>query len=139
MANEKASADLGWIVAPEGLGPVLAERLEREVSERRKSGSISESEERQIQELSVFFSPKNFSTSPARLELLRSLCRTFSVEFKPEIAPSHRRVVGPVIAAVKRAMVPFFRALLGPIFLKQSEFNASVVKLLGELSNEQRR
>lgn len=139
MAHETKSADAEWISAPEGLGPTLAARLEREVGERRKSGSLSESEERQFRELSVFFSPENFATSPARLELLRSLCRTFNVEFKPEVAPSHRKVIGPIIAGVKRALIPFLRVLLGPIFVKQAEFNANVVKLLGELSNERQR
>ncbi len=138
MTNEVTAETTSWISAPGEAGAALAERLEREVAERRASGALTESDERLVRELKVFFSPESFSTTPARLEMLRTLCRTFNVEFKPEVTRSHRKLVGPIIATVKRALVPFLRAILGPSYLKQAEFNASVVKLLGELCNERR-
>lgn len=125
----------GWLSAPQGAGDI-ERRLADEVQALRDRGAWSESDERYVRELPLLFSSDSFSASPARLELLRALCRTFNVEFKPDVTPSHRKVIGPVIGAVKRAAIPFLRALIGPSFLKQSEFNATVVKLLGELSNE---
>lgn len=137
--DAEAQQQPGWICGPDGIGSALAERLAREVAERRAKGSLCESHERLVREVSIVFSPENFKASAARIELLRSLCRTFNVEFKPEVTRSHRKFIGPVIAAVKRVMLPFLRALLGRTFLQQAEFNATVVKLLGELCNERKR
>ena len=127
------------MVAPKGVAQELSERVARETAARRSSGAWSEAQEREVAQKPLLFARESFSTSPARLELLRALCRTFNVEFKPDVTPSHRKVIGPIIAVVKRAMMPFLRVLIGPSFLKQSEFNATVVKLLGELSNEKSR
>ncbi len=138
MAKEVTPERGSWITVSGEDGAALAERLEREVAERRANGTLHESEERLAQELTVLFSTEGFSTTPTRLEMLRALCCTFNVDFKPAVARSHRKIIGPVIATVKRAMVPFLRALLGPSYLKQTDFNATVVKLLGELCNERR-
>ena len=115
------------------------EQLARNTAALRQQGALSEAQELEVRRMELLFSPSSFAARPERVELLRALCRTFNVEFKPDVSPSHRRLVGPLIGLGKRALLPFLRALLGPSFLKQSEFNATVIKLLGELSNEQRQ
>jgi hypothetical protein len=127
-----------WLSAPEGLSDELQQRIAVRSEKRRASGAWIEADERQVREMSLLFSRDRFATSPEKLELLRALCRTFNVEFKSDVQPSHRKVIGPIIVAIKRAIVPFLTALIGPAFFKQREFNACVVKLLGELSNEKR-
>jgi len=127
-----------WLSAPEGLAQELEQRISQQAEKRRSSGAWSEAEERQVREMSLLFSREDFAASPQRLELLRALCRTFNVELKTDVQPSHRKVIGPIIVAVKRAILPFISALIGPSMLRQSEFNATDLKLLGELCNGKR-
>lgn len=76
--------------------------------------------------------------SPERLELLRGLCHLYSAGIRSEKITSHRRFVGAVIVFVKRAFFRVLSALLGPSFQFQRDFNAGVIRLLGDLCNEDR-
>jgi len=64
------------------------------------------------------------------------LCQIYSAGVRSEKITSHRPVIGPLIVFVKRALFPVVSTLLGPSFRFQREFNAGVIRLLGDLCNE---
>jgi hypothetical protein len=80
----------------------------------------------------------DFSVTPERLELLRGLCHLYSAGIRSEKITSHRPIVGPVIVFVKKAIFRVVSGLLGPSFRYQRDFNAGVIRLLGDLCNEDR-
>lgn len=79
--------------------------------------------------------PVEVSISPERLEKLRRLCQLWEVDLKPpSTITSHRRFIGPVIVALKRAAYPVLRFFMRETLRKQRDFNAAVVAYLTELS-----
>jgi hypothetical protein len=71
-----------------------------------------------------------------RLEQLRRLCRLCEVDFRAAPITSHRPVIGHLIVAAKRAVIPLIRALLREPMRQQRDFNAAAICLLAEISNE---
>jgi hypothetical protein len=88
--------------------------------------------------VSTAIAPQSFTTSPERLEMLRSLCQIYSAGIRAANITSHRPVIGPLIVFVKKILFRSVAALLGPSFERQREFNAGVIRLLGDLCNEDR-
>jgi hypothetical protein len=101
-------------------------------------GCMPPNEPERVAQLSTTISKGAFVVSPERLELLRGLCHLYSAGIRAEKITSHRRVVGPVIVFVKKALFRVLSALLGPSFQFQRDFNAGVIRLLGDLCNEHR-
>ncbi len=95
-------------------------------------------EPERVAQLSTTISKGAFVVSPERLELLRGLCHLYSAGIRAEKITSHRKVIGPVIVFVKKALFRVLSALLGPSFQFQRDFNAGVIRLLGDLCNEHR-
>ena len=116
----------GWVSAPGVEDQELARHLLNEIIRHRSQ---------------VEFDPERFKVCTAmqlteRTELLRAMCASYNVEFKPQIKTSHRRFVGPVIGALKRAISPFVQAMIGPTFRRQQDFNVATIKLLANLSDD---
>ena len=135
--SEKHGAHKGlWLSAPAGSSEDLAQRALSQSAKRRSEGAWTEASEAHVAKLPLLFSPARFSTSKTRLETLRSLCQVYDVRFKKEVAPSHRKFVGPIITGIKKAVMPFISVVFGPLFYQQASFNSAVVRLLGDLANE---
>jgi len=121
---------------------VDCQEIQSDLSQRVASlvshGSMPANEESRVVELSTAIAKGSFVVSPQRLELLRGLCHLYSAGIRSEKITSHRRFLGPPIVFVKRAFFRVLSALLGPSFQFQRDFNAGVIRLLGDLCNEER-
>ncbi len=118
------------------------ENLEREiiaaVTLMQEQAGMPCGEPARVGGVSTAIATGNFSVTPERLELLRSLCHLYSAGIRAEKISSHRRIIGPVIVFVKKALFRVVSGLLGPSFRYQRDFNAGVIRLLGDLCNEEK-
>lgn len=116
--------------------PDVAKRIQNAVRNDISAGVMPADEEARVAAFSTSLSHGTFSASPERINLLRSLCQLYGRGVQAQTIKSHRRVIGPFIVAVKKIMQRLLLALLGPSFAFQREFNAHVIRLLADLSNE---
>ena len=112
--------------------------LARRVADLRAAGKFSEADERHIAQLSFSVTRDGFTATPERVELLRRLCQIYSADIRPQAPTSHRKIIGPFIVLGKRMLQPVINAVFGPALRNQREFNAHVVSLLTDLSNDAR-
>jgi hypothetical protein len=125
-----------WIYQSRVVNTTLAELLEARVNEQRLAGLYTERDEQHVKGIALATSKRDFVTSPERLERLRRLCQIYSINLRPEEITSHRKVIGPVIVAVKKALFRMLEGLLGKTIKHQRDFNSEVVALLTDLCNE---
>ena len=114
----------------------LESDLLAQIAALETAGSIPRQERERVSNLSLGITDGAFVTSSQRLELLRNLCQLYSAGIRAEKFTSHRPVIGPLIVQVKKRLYPIVSALLGPSFRFQRDFNAGVIRLLGDLCNE---
>jgi hypothetical protein len=116
----------------------VRDALARRVADLRAAGKFSEADERHIAQLSFSVTRDGFTATPERVELLRRLCQIYSADVRPQTPTSHRKIIGPFIVLGKRMLQPVINAVFGPALRNQREFNANVVSLLTDLSNDSR-
>jgi hypothetical protein len=116
----------------------LRDALARRVADLRAAGKFSEADERHIAQLSFSVTREGFVATPERIALLRRLCQIYSADVRPQAPTSHRKIIGPFIVLGKRMLQPVVNAVFGPALRNQREFNANVVSLLTDLSNDAR-
>lgn len=137
MNSGKSQASPGdWLTVCGDSQSELAAVLEEKVAALRREGAFTESDQMFVQKMSYSVAKSGFATSPERMELLRRLCQIYSIDVRPAQPTSHRRLIGPIIVAAKKVIFPIIKALLGPTFKHQKDFNAVVVMLLTDLCNE---
>lgn len=117
----------------------LAEYLAAGVKQWADSSRMPPNEPERVSQFDTNIARGSLVLSPQRLELLRRLCHVYSAGIRSEKISSHRRVVGPAIVFAKKLLFRIVSPLLGPSFKHQREFNAAVIKLLGDLCNEASR
>ncbi len=127
-----------WISIAGESDHVVREALARKVADLRAAGKFTEADERHIAHLSFSVTRDGFVATPERVELLRRLCQIYSADVRPQAPTSHRKIVGPFIVLGKRILQPVINAVFGPALRNQREFNAHVVSLLTDLSNDAR-
>jgi hypothetical protein len=125
-----------WLSVAGAEAPQLAESLAVAVRGWVDSGSMPVGEPARVASVATGIAKGAFSTSRERLELLRELCHIYSAGIQSEKITSHRPVIGPVIVAAKKMLFRVIASLLGPTFRFQRDFNARVIRLLGDLCNE---
>jgi hypothetical protein len=112
--------------------------LEAIVSSRVKAkiaqGLFAERDVAYIASLHRPLSDKKLVLTSERLELIRKLCQLWEFDVVPPKVSSHRKIIGPCIVALKRCLFPIVRVLLKDSIKRQREFNATVIKLLTNLS-----
>ncbi|MFN4894492.1 MAG: hypothetical protein ACK5GN_12805 [Pseudomonadota bacterium] len=125
------------------IGGVDCVALERELSARTAAlisqGRMPANEVERLAKLSTAISSGAFVVTAERLELLRGLCHLYSAGIRAEKITSHRPYIGPIIVRTKKAIFRVLSALLGPSFQFQRDFNAGVIRLLGDLCNEDKK
>lgn len=114
---------------------LLASRVEGHIN----AGHYSVDTIKYFQEVS--FSPvaDDLTVTEKRLEQLRKLCQLWDLKIRPAEITSHRRFIGPLIVAVKRLIYPILSAFLKDTLHQQRSFNAGVIGLLAELSEDVER
>ena len=127
-----------WITVAGEVNYDVSEAVARRVADLRAAGKFSEADERHIAQLSFSVTRDGFTATPERVELLRRLCQIYSADIRPQAPTSHRKIIGPCIVFGKRMLQPVINAVFGPALRNQREFNANVVALLTDLSNDAR-
>lgn len=137
MNSTKSSGQSSeWLTVCGESGGELASALADKVAALKRSGAFTDTDQMLVERMNYSVAKNGFSTSPERMELLRRLCQIYSIDVRPAQPTSHRKILGPVIVAVKKIIFPVVKALLGPTFKHQKDFNAVVVCLLTDLCNE---
>jgi hypothetical protein len=137
-SNRTGQSKGGWL-SVEGLADLnLEQSLSSAVLSWVESGAMPPNEPERVGRVSTAIASEKFTTSSARLEMLRSLCQIYSAGIRSAKITSHRPLIGPIIVFAKKILFRSVAALLGPSFERQREFNAGVIRLLGDLCNEDR-
>lgn len=132
------NAHIGWLRVGGAADPQLEQAVATTVRSWVESENMPSNEAERVARVSTAIASRRFATSPERLEMLRSLCQIYSAGIRAGKISSHRPVIGPVIVFCKKVLFRAVAALLGPSFERQREFNAGVIRLLGDLCNEDR-
>ncbi|MCB0346764.1 MAG: hypothetical protein KDD66_16730 [Bdellovibrionales bacterium] len=118
MNNTAENADL----LIEQARTALSARLERSVD-------YNQAEIEKVSRLSHRLVPKGISVDEHTSERLRALARLSQTELQPPISlKSHRKIIGPVIVAAKRAIWPLLGALLKNFVEAQREYNSLLLE-----------
>ena len=136
MNTTASNGESSWVTVCGASDADLAHSLNEKVASLRAAGKFSEADQLHIKGLSFSVTREGFAASPERVELLRRLCQVYSADIRPPAPTSHRKIIGPFIVFGKKMLQPVVNAVLGPALRNQREFNASVISLLTDLSNE---
>lgn len=135
-SSQKDQRATSW-VAIGGIDDVaLADSLTAGVKQWADSSRMPLNEPERVSQFDTNIVRGSLVLSPHRLELLRTLCHVYSAGVRSEKISSHRPILGPAIIFAKKILFRIVSPLLGPSFKHQREFNAGVIKLLGDLCNE---
>ncbi|MCB0331854.1 MAG: hypothetical protein KDD55_00075 [Bdellovibrionales bacterium] len=127
-----------WITVPgsdsnEDLERTLASRVEAHIAQ----GDFTQENIRYVEKLRLDACRGTLHVSDEILERLRMLCQLWSIELRPRTITSHRRYIGPVIVAFKKALYPLISFFLKDLIRQQKDFNAATIRLVTELANSQ--
>ena len=125
-----------WIKIAGSSDVTLAKEIAADVADLIARNQMPVNEPERVAELSTAISRGAFMASFERMELLRGLCQIYSAGIRSEKITSHRKLIGPVIVFMKKGIFRVVSALLGPTFQLQRDFNAGVIRILGDLCNE---
>lgn len=127
-----------WINLPDSSE---SQRLEGEVARRVtakvEAGEYNTEDIRYVSKLARPLVANQVSLSDERLEMLRRVCQLWDINFRATDITSHRPVIGPVIVAIKRALMPILKILMRDVINQQRDFNAAAVILLAEISQSE--
>ena len=124
-----------WIKILGEEAPALERELSGAVSARVEKGEYAVRDIEYISALKRPLATQTLKLSPDRLEKLRRLCQLWDIELKATHIESHRKILGPLIVAVKKMLLPILRVLLKDMIRQQRDFNAAAIRLLAELSD----
>ncbi len=129
---------MAWLSICSSESPALEGTLRDAVCAKIARGVFEERDVEYLAKLSRPVVDGALELTDARLEKLRRLCQTWEVGIKQANITSHRKIVGPFIVGVKRALFPILRILLKDFIKQQRDFNAAAITLLADLSREER-
>lgn len=132
----RAARKPNWLTVCGERAPELEARLLERVEGRIASGEYSWHDAAYISKMHLQASGGRLQVTDKTLEKLRRLCQLWDVEIRTKEISSHRKFVGPVIVAAKRALYPVLRIFLKDFIRQQRSFNAQVISLLTDLAND---
>jgi len=141
MGSETGLTEDSWVRLPSqtGLsGAEFSQQLDLSRDGRLKAGEYTDENIRYVSKLSLAVCSGELKLSDQKLEKLRRLCQLWDVKLRPREIRSHRKFVGPVIVAVKRAIYPILKFFLKDMLHQQREFNAATIRLLAEVARDDR-
>ncbi len=134
------STDTGWIQIPDmaqaSLPAEFSQQLALRVEQRVASGQIRPEELQYVKDLNLSVGQRGLAISDKQLEKLRLACQLFDVDLRTREISSHRKFIGPIIVAAKKALFPIIRVFLKDFLHQQRSFNAAVIDALTELCAE---
>lgn len=137
---EKTRSDEGWILREGAPDAALTRLVEERLRGRLERKEFAVADIEYVSKIRLRLGPGNpMDIAPDRLDRIRRLCQLWETDIKIGEIKSHRRFVGPIIVAVKRALMPVLKALMGETLKRQREFNAEVIHLLAQISSSSSR
>ncbi len=128
---------MSWVSVSAESCSALSSLIEGRVESRIKAGEFLQKDIDYIANLKRPALDGAVGLSDVRLEKLRRLCQLWDIDIRPMQITSHRKIIGPVIVAIKRLTFPIIKMLLKDFIRQQRDFNASAILLLAELSREE--
>jgi hypothetical protein len=125
-----------WIYLGSESKQDLEAELDAKVQARMDQGDFSDHNVKYIAKVKLDLTEGGLRLPEKRLEKLRRLCQLWDVDIRVREISSHRKIIGPLIVAVKKLVYPVLRVFLRDYIRQQRSFNAGVIALLAELSNE---
>jgi hypothetical protein len=119
-------------------GRQIEDSLAQKVLERVKEGAFQARDIEYIAKLPLPITGETIHVDEVDLKMLRRLCSLWEVDVKASQISSHRKFIGPVIVAAKKALIPVLRMVLKDTFQQQREFNAQAILLLTRLAHGQK-
>ena len=126
---------MSWLKVQGATRSDIASELEERVAQRISLGAFSRDNVQYIKKINLSISGE-LSVTDESLERLRKLCQLWDVDFRVSGIRSHRRVIGPIIVAVKKAIFPVLKLFLKEFITQQRAFNAEVISYLAFISNK---
>jgi hypothetical protein len=115
----------------------LAGDLQGRMRRRMEAGEFTIHDLRFVRILQLNLFRGRVELSHDNFEMLRRLCLSWNIGLRPLEIKSHRKYIGPIIVACKKAFFRVLQVLLKDLILQQRAFNANAITLLARLSAEQ--
>ncbi|MCB0338505.1 MAG: hypothetical protein KDD53_02825, partial [Bdellovibrionales bacterium] len=125
----QTSSHRSWISVCGQSADSLGEKLTERVSKRIESNEFTQKDVDYIASLKRPLLNETANFDPRSLEKLRTLCQLWDLRIRPVNITSHRKIIGPVIVGVKKALYPIIRILLRDVINQQRDFNAAAISL----------
>ena len=130
------NSDTNWISTPAGVASSLGGELSGAVEARVREGKYSEDDAYYVSHLDLTVCEQSLDLQKEELEAIQKLCRLWDVELRPREVSSHRKIVGPIIVAAKKALYPILSIFMKDLIRQQRTFNGEVVSLVTNLANK---
>lgn len=117
-------------------GEALSRLVESRVEELIQHGKFTRHDASYVEKLTLRATSSGFSCSPERLDRLRRAAQVWDIELRPREITSHRPVIGPIIVSIKKLVFPILSFFLSDLIRQQRSFNAEILGLVIELSDE---
>jgi len=114
----------------------IMKQIQERVLEKKKAGIYTDEEIREVSELKKQLSPQKEGAYGELALHLRRLHHNWDVAASSALITSHRKVLGPVIVALKKVGFRVFRFIGHPLVIRQTEFNAASVRFASVLMEE---
>jgi len=132
--SDKTYPSHSWIRYSGPGGDTLAPDIEQRMKDHLSRGKYTVGELEGIKHFKLSLLPSTTKLSEERLEKIRKLSHLWEVDIRVSNITSHRPVIGPLIVAAKKILMPFIRLALADMIRQQREFNAEALGLIMELS-----
>lgn len=129
---------MGWIEVCGSDRAELGTEVRQRVASKISQGRFRSEDVDYIARIDRRLVEGTLNIDAVRLEKLRRLCQLWEVELKIGEITSHRKLVGPLIVACKKLLLPMLRMLFKDTLRQQRDFNAAAISLLTELCQEKR-
>lgn len=106
----------------------IMQEIQRRVLEKKQAGIYSDEEIQRITELKQDLSPKKNERYSELNLYLRKMHRHWDVAASATIITSHRKILGPVMVAIKKIGFRILRFIGSAFFTRQTEYNAAGVR-----------
>ncbi len=116
----------------------LENELSSNVQNKIKENEFSEDNVYYIKKLDLSLAKEGLEISDDRLDMLRQLCQLWYVDLIPRKITSHRKFIGPIIVAFKKALFPLIRYFLKDFISQQRKFNSRAISLFADLANHKK-
>lgn len=139
MSNPSGSpinSDDAWLSLLGKPAKQMADGMDARVAAKISGGVYKQVDVDFIRKIGLRMGQEGMSMPAEKLDKIRRLCQLWETDIKVSEIRSHRKLIGPVIVAAKKALLPILKVLLGETLRRQREFNAEVIQLLAEISSE---